>query len=65
MTLQHSNPVKPSDQIATVQDVGFDYAGKGGKDNQIIDVYFHQHFPKAVSPSLKLSAAPYSSTHHQ
>ena len=37
-----------------VQDVGFDYAGKGGggKDNQIIDVYFHHHFPKAVSPSL-------------
>lgn len=32
-----------------MQDVGFDYAGLGGKDNQVIDVYFHHHFPKAVS----------------
>ena len=32
-----------------MQDVGFDYQGEGGKDNFIIDVYFHHHFPKAVS----------------
>jgi hypothetical protein len=31
-----------------LQDVGFDYNRTGGKDNQIIDVYFHHHFPKAV-----------------
>jgi hypothetical protein len=31
-----------------LQDVGFDYSWKVGKDNQVIDVYFHHHFPKAV-----------------
>jgi hypothetical protein len=34
----------------SLQDVGFDYQWKFGKDNQVIDVYFHHHFPKAVSP---------------
>ena len=33
-----------------LQDVGFDYQWKVGKDNQVIDVYFHHHFPKAVRP---------------
>ncbi len=40
-----------------MQDVGFDYGGKGGKDNQIIDVYFHHHFPKAVSPLLNTACS--------
>ena len=44
-----------------MQDVGFDYEGKGGKDNFIIDVYFHHHFPKAVSSSC---ASPCYSIHH-
>ena len=37
-------------QIVMLQDVGFDYQWKVGKDNQVIDVYFHHHFPKAVRP---------------
>ncbi|CAL5218578.1 g272 [Coccomyxa viridis] len=40
----------------SAQDVGFDYGGKGGKDNQIIDVYFHHHFPKAINTSRAMRA---------
>ena len=39
-----------SHMYSLLQDVGFDYKWKVGKDNQVIDVYFHHHFPKAVRP---------------
>ena len=41
---------KTSHMCILLQDVGFDYQWKVGKDNQVIDVYFHHHFPKAVRP---------------
>jgi hypothetical protein len=40
------------------QDIGFDKTGRGGWDNTVINIYFHEHFPKAVrSTSRRLPCA--------
>jgi hypothetical protein len=31
-----------------LQDMGFDKNGRGGRDDQILDIYFNEHFPNAV-----------------
>ena len=37
---------------APVQDIGFDKQGRGGWDDTIINIYFNEHFPKAVRQAL-------------